>query len=127
MGSHFTASTVLCVKYFMVCSKFVYVQIKTKIMSHITNQRPLHTSSIVIYLSYSIYQKPSTLYSYRAILIDWLGLVIFHQFWAFRISTIIVINLYIANSVYNVSISFKAVVNKLLRKDEARQLLFSIV
>ena len=47
-------------------------------MSHITNQRPLHTSSIVIYLSHSIYQN--TPHYIRIILIDWLGLVISHQF-----------------------------------------------
>ena len=46
-------------------------------MSHITNQRPLHTSSIVIYLSYSIYQN--TQYYIRIILIELPGFAIFNQ------------------------------------------------
>ena len=73
---------VLCVKYFMVCSKFVYVQIKTKIMNHIKNQRPLHTSSIEIHISYSIYQNTPHYIRIGS------NLLFVISFWAFKISTI---------------------------------------
>ena len=46
-------------------------------MSHITNQRPLHTSSIAIYLSHSIYQN--TPHYIRINHMEWLEFAICYQ------------------------------------------------